>query len=181
MDANGEIGAVLSQNIGSEEHVIAYFSKSLGEIQKVQLEDPAIKPILEKKLNSADRLSFQEIAPESPATNRYWAFWNSLYLKDGVLYRKWESNDGGFYRRQLILPKSRIQEVLREIHDSRSGKHFGVMKTLLKTRERFYWNRLRADIEKWCRECQACGARKGLKTEQGKSVIGWTPAVIFFD
>ncbi|GBM71337.1 Retrovirus-related Pol polyprotein from transposon 297 [Araneus ventricosus] len=138
-DASNEgIGAVLSQNIGNEERVIAYFSKSLGtshgnadalsrrpcgesskhcsnaekkfgieidtsvkvltttsvdpwsscEIQKAQLEDPAIKTILEKKLMSADRPSWQEIAPESPATKRYWALWDSLHLKDGVLYRR---------------------------------------------------------------------------------------------
>ncbi|GBN71661.1 hypothetical protein AVEN_60420-1 [Araneus ventricosus] len=62
------------------------------------------------------------------------------------------------------LPKSRIPEVLRETHDSASGGHFGVMKTLSKTRERFYWDRLRADVEKWCRECHACGVRKGPKT-----------------
>ncbi|GBM80743.1 hypothetical protein AVEN_96412-1, partial [Araneus ventricosus] len=110
-----------------------------------------------------------------------WALWNSLYLKDGVLYRKWESNDGGFYRRQLILPNCRIQEVLRETHDNTSGRHFGVMKTLRKTRARFYWDRLRADVDKWCKECQACGARKGLKTEQGKSVAGRTPAETFSD
>ncbi|GBL63149.1 Retrovirus-related Pol polyprotein from transposon 297, partial [Araneus ventricosus] len=134
------------------------------EIQKAQLEDPAIKTILEKKLMSADRPSWQEIAPESPATKRYWALWDSLRLKDGVLYRRWESDDGRSCRWQLILPKSRIPEVLRETHDSASGGHFGVMKTLSKTRERFYWDRLRADVEKWCRECHACGARKGPKT-----------------
>ncbi|GBM46593.1 hypothetical protein AVEN_95591-1 [Araneus ventricosus] len=83
---------------------------------------------------------------------------------DGVLYRRWESDDGESCRWQLILPKSRILEVLRETHDSASGGHFGVMKTLSKTRERFYWDRLRADVEKWCRECHACGARKGPKT-----------------
>ncbi|GBM09506.1 hypothetical protein AVEN_250170-1 [Araneus ventricosus] len=99
------------------------------EIQKAQLEDPAIKPILEKKLNSAERPSWQEIAPESPATKRYWALWDSLHLKDGVLYRKWESDDGNSYRWQLILPKGGITEVLRETHDSASGGHFGVMKT----------------------------------------------------
>ncbi|GBN15820.1 Retrovirus-related Pol polyprotein from transposon 297 [Araneus ventricosus] len=82
------------------------------EIQKAQLEDPAIKPILEKKLNSADRPSWQEITPESPATKRYWALWDSLHLKDGVLYRKWESDDGNSCRWQLILPKSKISEVL---------------------------------------------------------------------
>ncbi|GBN84493.1 Transposon Ty3-G Gag-Pol polyprotein [Araneus ventricosus] len=261
-DASNEgIGAVLSQNMGNEEHVVAYFSKSLGkpernycvtrkellaivksiehfhhylygqkfllrtdhaslrwllnfkepegqiarwiqrlqeklqtlhecrekfgmeidisvkvltttsvdpwsscEIQKAQLEDPNIKPILEKKLYSADRPSWQEISPESPATKRYWALWDFLHLKDGVLYHRWESDNGSSCRWQLILPKSRIPEVLRETHDSASGGHFRVMKTLSKTRERFYWDRLRADVEKWCRECHACGARKGPKT-----------------
>ncbi|GBN99011.1 Retrovirus-related Pol polyprotein from transposon 297 [Araneus ventricosus] len=103
-----------------------------NEVQKAQLEDPAIRPILEKKLNSEHRQSWQEIAPESPATKRYWALWDSLHLKHGVLYRKWETDDGSSCRWQLLLPKSRIQEVLRETHDSASGDHFGVMKTLSK-------------------------------------------------
>ncbi|GBL73296.1 hypothetical protein AVEN_175240-1 [Araneus ventricosus] len=154
---------------------------SLSEIQKAQLEDPDIRPILKMKLNSADQPSCQEIAHESPATKRYWALWNSLYLKDGVLYRKWESNDGDFYRRQLILLNCRIQEVLRETHDNTSGRNFGVMKTLRKTRERFYWDRVRADVEKWCKECQAYGARKEPKTQQGKSVTGRTPTETFSD
>ncbi|KAF8789953.1 Gypsy retrotransposon integrase-like protein 1 [Argiope bruennichi] len=112
-DASNEgIGAGLSQKIGNEECVIAYFSKSL----------------------------------------------------DNVLYRKWESDGVTSYRWQLILPKSRIPEVLRETHDSPSRGHFGVMKTMSKTRERFYWDRLSADVEKWCRECHACGPRKGPKT-----------------
>ncbi|GBN62963.1 hypothetical protein AVEN_38514-1 [Araneus ventricosus] len=153
----------------------------LSEIQKAQLEDPDIRPILKKKLNSADSPSWQEIARECPATKRYWTLWNSLYLKYSALYSKWESNDGGFYRRQLILPKSRTQVVLREIHDNTSGRHFGVIKILRKTQERFYRDRLRANVEKWCRECQVCGARKGPKTEQGKSVTGRTPAEMFSD
>ncbi|GBN46834.1 hypothetical protein AVEN_228689-1 [Araneus ventricosus] len=41
---------------------------SLSEIQKAQLEDPDIRPILKMKLNSADRPSWQEIARKSPAT-----------------------------------------------------------------------------------------------------------------
>ncbi|GBN90960.1 Retrovirus-related Pol polyprotein from transposon 297, partial [Araneus ventricosus] len=85
---------------------------SSSEVQKAQLEDPAIRPIMERKLNSEDRPSWQEIAPESPATKRYWALWDSLHLKDGVLYRKWESDDESSCRWQLILPKSRIQDVL---------------------------------------------------------------------
>ncbi|GBN84704.1 hypothetical protein AVEN_234630-1 [Araneus ventricosus] len=82
----------------------------------------------------------------------------------GVLYSTWESDVGSSFRWQLILPRSRIPEVLRQTHESASEGHFGVMKTLCRTSERFYWDRLRTDVEKWCRECQACGARKGLKT-----------------
>ncbi|GBM86033.1 hypothetical protein AVEN_30528-1 [Araneus ventricosus] len=89
----------------------------------------------------------------SPDTKRYWALCDSLRLMDGVLYRRWESDDGSSCRWQLIILKSRIREVLRETHDSASGRRFGVMKILSKTRERFYWDRLRAAVEKWCREC----------------------------
>ncbi|GBM32114.1 hypothetical protein AVEN_11905-1 [Araneus ventricosus] len=63
------------------------------EIQKAQLGDPVIRPILKKKPNSEDRPSRQEIAPECPAIKRYRALWDSLHFKDGVLYRKWESDD----------------------------------------------------------------------------------------
>ncbi|GBN26996.1 Retrovirus-related Pol polyprotein from transposon 297 [Araneus ventricosus] len=54
---------------------------SSSEIQKAQIEDPAIWPILEKKLNSEDPPSWQEIAPESPATKRYWALGTPYTLR----------------------------------------------------------------------------------------------------
>ncbi|GBO12341.1 Retrovirus-related Pol polyprotein from transposon 297 [Araneus ventricosus] len=55
------------------------------EIQKAQLEDPAIKTILEKKLMSADRPSWQEISPESPATKRTGPF-GTPYILRTVFY-----------------------------------------------------------------------------------------------
>ncbi|GFV97086.1 retrovirus-related Pol polyprotein from transposon 412 [Trichonephila clavipes] len=35
------------------------------------------------------------------------------------------------------------------------------MKTLQKVPERFYWNNVRSDVEKCCRTCDPCAARKG--------------------
>ncbi|GBN20779.1 hypothetical protein AVEN_109186-1 [Araneus ventricosus] len=95
---------------------------------------------------------------------------------NAALYRKWENDDGSSCQWQLILPRSRIQEVLQETHDSTSGGHFGIMKTLRRIRELFYWDRLRADVEKWYRECQICRARKRPKIEDGKSGTGWISA-----
>ncbi|GFV78938.1 retrovirus-related Pol polyprotein from transposon 412 [Trichonephila clavipes] len=52
---------------------------------------------------------------------RYWALWDSLRLRNGVLHRKWESEDGKTFKWQIILPN---------------------------------------DVEKCCRTCDSCTARK---------------------
>ncbi|GFY08155.1 retrovirus-related Pol polyprotein from transposon 412 [Trichonephila clavipes] len=129
--------------------------------RKDQLADPEIKPIIEFKKSSDEKSSWQDIAPFYPTTKRYWALWESLHLRNGVLYQKWESDDGKPFRWQLILPKTRVSTVLKELHGSPTGGHFGVMKTLQKICERFYWNNVQSDVEKCCRTCDPCAARKG--------------------
>ncbi|KAF8778855.1 Protein NYNRIN like protein [Argiope bruennichi] len=112
--------------------------------------------------------SWQDITPFHPTTKRYWALWDSLHLRNGVLYRKWESDDGKALRWQLILPKTRVSTVLKELHGSPTGGHFGFTKTLHKVRERFYLNNVRNDVEKWCRTYDPCAALKG----PGKRIKG---------
>ncbi|GFT40363.1 retrovirus-related Pol polyprotein from transposon opus [Trichonephila clavipes] len=129
-------------------------------VRKDQLADPEIKPIIEFKESSDEKPSWQDITPFHPTTKRYWTLWESLHLRNGVLYRKWESDDGKTFRWQLILPKTTVSTVLKELHGSPTGGHFGVMKTLQKVRERFYWNNVRSDVEKCCRTCDPCAARK---------------------
>ncbi|GFX37799.1 integrase_H2C2 domain-containing protein [Trichonephila clavipes] len=101
-------------------------------VRKDQLADPEIKPIMEFKESSDEKPSWE--APFHPTTKCYWALWNFLHVKNGVLYRKWESDDGKTFRWQLILPKTRVSTVLKELHGSPTGGHFGVMKTLQKVR-----------------------------------------------
>ncbi|GFS58380.1 integrase_H2C2 domain-containing protein [Trichonephila clavipes] len=57
-------------------------------VRKDQLADPEIKPIIEFKESSEEKPSWQDIAPFHPTTKRYWALWDSLHLRNGVLYRK---------------------------------------------------------------------------------------------
>ena len=56
--------------------------------------------------------------------------------------------------------------VLQHLHDSRTGGHFGVAKTLGKVRERFFWPYCRRDVERWCKNCEQCGSRKGPQRKQ---------------
>ncbi|MBJ3756155.1 hypothetical protein JGC83_24590 [Salmonella enterica subsp. enterica serovar Derby] len=52
-------------------------------------------------------------------------------------------------------------EVLQQLNNSPTGRHFEVAKTLAKVKERFYWLRCRSDVENWCRRCDTCAAQKG--------------------
>ncbi|GFW70250.1 hypothetical protein TNCV_3337681 [Trichonephila clavipes] len=108
------------------------------KVREDQMADPDIKPFIEFMESSSNKPSWQDISAYSPTTKQYWALWNSLHLRNGVLYRKFESEDGKTFRWQLVLPRSRIPE-------------------------RFFWGKVRADVEQWCKSCDACSARKGPK------------------
>ncbi|GFU74545.1 retrovirus-related Pol polyprotein from transposon 412 [Trichonephila clavipes] len=87
--------------------------------------DPDIKPLIEFMESSSNKPSWQDISAYSPTTKQYWALWNSLHLRNGVLYRKFESEDGKTFIWQLVLPRSRIPEVLKELHGSPTGARKG--------------------------------------------------------
>ncbi|GBO04817.1 hypothetical protein AVEN_236546-1 [Araneus ventricosus] len=97
--------------------------------------------------SSNARPIWENISSFSPGTKRYWALWNSLHLRNGVLYRKWESEDGNSLKWQLVLPRSRISDVLKELHSSPTDGHCGVTKTIHKVRERFFWNKVKEDVQ----------------------------------
>ncbi|GFW95101.1 retrovirus-related Pol polyprotein from transposon 412 [Trichonephila clavipes] len=84
-------------------------------VRKDQMADSEIKPIIEFKESSDEMPSLKDIAPFHPTTKRYWALWDSLHLRNAVLYRKWESDDGKTFSWQLILPKTRVSTVLKEL------------------------------------------------------------------
>jgi Integrase zinc binding domain/Integrase core domain len=80
------------------------------------------------------------------------------------LCRVWESADGNSTRTQIIVPHSRIADVLKQVHDGPSGGHLGARRTMDKVRRRFYWFRLRDDVEEWCASCGVCRSCKGPQT-----------------
>ena len=49
------------------------------------------------------------------------AQWESLTLENGLLKRAWESADGRDVVMQLIVLRSKVQSVLKEMHDGTSG------------------------------------------------------------
>lgn len=148
---------------------IVFESDNLENWRKDQLEDPTIAKILLGK-EKDQRPSWQEVVSEGSVSKIYWSQWDSLIFKNGVLFRKWESPNLQTSVLQIVVPRKRIRQILEEAHDSSSGGHFGVNKTLGRIRKRFYWGTCKQDVENWCRSCHVCVAKKG-PFDKGKSEL----------
>ena len=133
---------------------------SMEEIRELQMKEEELSQFIKW-------LQCKSIPRKFPtsATPKLQTLWNQrrhLTLVDGVLYRRWEDVQGGgvHKRLQLVLPASLVPEVMTGLHNSPTGGHMGVKKTLEKIRARFYWPRQRKDVEQWCSRCQLCTSRK---------------------
>ena len=104
--------------------------------------------------------TWEEISIESPATKAYWADWDRLYLREGVLYRRWESDEGDSYRFQLVLPYRYQSRVLENLHDSRTAAHLGHQRTFAAVCQRYFWYEMSDSVVRWCRTCDKCQRRK---------------------
>jgi hypothetical protein len=95
-----------------------------------------------------------------PAVKYHWSRWDTLILKAGILYRKWENADGHGEKWFAVLPQTLIKLVLTQLHNSVIGGHLGIKKTLSKVGERFSWFKQKQDVENWCRHCDICASKK---------------------
>jgi len=142
---------------------------NLIDWRQEQLQDSEISIFLQGK-EIGERPIWQEITSKGTAAKVYWSYWDSLEVQNGVLYKRWETPNLKNTVVQLIVPKIRIKQILEEAHDSPSGGHFGINKTLEKIRKRFYWATCKQDVEEWCKSCKICLAKRG-PTGKGKSPL----------
>jgi hypothetical protein len=99
-----------------------------------QLDDPDIGHILQE-VETGQRPQWKDIADRSSTYESYWAQWKSLAAKNGILQRNWESPNGRSQIAQIVIPRSRVKDVLTELHSGPSGGHLGINKTLNKVRK----------------------------------------------
>ena len=85
--------------------------------------------IIREWLQNGSRPEWQEIAKYGQPIKGYWLQWDSMFIRDDLLTRKWESPDGKTLVYQTLLSGTCIQDVLQELHDSRSGGHYGINRT----------------------------------------------------
>lgn len=88
-----------------------------------------------------------------------------------MLYRKWSNSDDDDSTLQLIVPDSRILQVLKLSHDIPSAGHLGTDKTLKRIQQSFYWPAMSDAVRRYIKSCDSCTARK-LSREKNRAPLG---------
>lgn len=141
---------------------------SVTEMIDFQKQDSDLK-ILYQWLEQEKLPSRDEVAQFSPAVRNFWLNWDSITLKDGILYRKLTLADKKEVQ-QLLVPKILRQNILQMCHDDLFLAHQGVNKTIHKVKNHFYWYRMGEDIKMSCQTvCSACNKwKKQTKSPRAK-------------
>ena len=60
---------------------------------------------------------------------KYWVEYTNVFLTEGNLYRKHQTEPNFETVYQMLVPRERMSNVLELLHDSPSAGHFGIEKT----------------------------------------------------
>jgi transposase InsO family protein len=86
----------------------------------------------------------------------YWTQWERLRLQNGVLSRRWESEDGLRVVWQTLLPAVYRPDFIRLLHSGVTGGHMGLTKTCEQVKARAYWIGWASDVRTELTKCNAC-------------------------
>ncbi len=90
---------------------------------------------------------------ENPDPSRKPAQIDHFMLRKNTLYRAGYDEFGQLWR--LVIPKSHVKEVMKEIHDY-EGADLGFFKTWHLIKSRFYWPGMYRNVLQFTKSCQIC-------------------------
>ena len=139
----------------------AYWKKD--ELKDAQSSDEELGIIHRAKVTpEASKPTWNEISYESLGSKYYLNEWSRLRVKDGLLYREWESADGKEKRLQLVIPKKFQEKLIQYVHNTLTGAHQGQRKTLEFLRLRVFWYGMADQVKLFVKRCLVCQQTKVL-------------------
>jgi Integrase zinc binding domain len=117
-----------------------------------QAQDVNIAPALKWLCTDLRRPDWNDIKSESPALRSLWQQYESLIVRDNVLYRIFHSFDGSVAYYQLVLPSSLEVAFLEMIHADAAG-HLKFAKCIYHVQRRAWWFTWRRDLKLFIQCC----------------------------
>ena len=128
-------------------------------IRLKQREDTVLKHLIQWKRDGEKPL-WSTVAPYCRELKAYWHEWDTIELRDDLLFKKRFRDVGNDAEYLILMPAVLRKEVFHQLHTSVTGGHLGRRKTYDKMRKRFYWCSMYKNVSYWCRTCSTCGSRK---------------------
>jgi transposase InsO family protein len=138
---------------------------SREELKTWQREDHALNEIIAWKEKSSERPVYSDITAQSADVKTLWMMWSELELRRDILYRVKVLEPHISPVSQCVAPTKLRSLIMKQLHDTRLGGHLGVTKTLARIKQRFYWPGCKKDVKLWCKKCNCCAQKNGLKTK----------------
>lgn len=163
---NRELCLTIGQHLGESHQSPASCEKpeecldiTQENIRIQQGNDTTLKLLLEwKRIN--EKPSWSVVAPYCKELKAYWHEWDTIELRDNVLYKRREKDVCNDAEYLFLVPAILRKEVFRQLHEYITAGHLGRRKTYDKIKKRFYWCNMYKDVSYWCRICSTCGSRK---------------------
>ena len=111
-----------------------------------------------------------------------WQLYNqlgSLYIRDGILCRKFQPTIVRSAYHQQVVPPLQVIEVITSLHNSRTAGHSGAYITLEKIRQSYYWPGFEIDVKHHILQCNKCQKRSGPPQKHRHSLVGWKISYLF--
>ena len=128
-------------------------------IRLKQREDTVLKHLIQWKRDGEKPL-WSTVAPYCRELKAYWHEWDTIELRDDLLFKKRFRDVGNDAEYLILMPAVLRKEVFHQLHTSVTGGHLGRCQTYDKMRKRFYWCSMYKNVSYWCRTCSTCGSRK---------------------
>lgn len=89
-----------------------------------QENDDVLKHLLQWKRNN-EKPAWSTVAPFCRELKAYWHEWETIEVKEDILYKKHFRNIGNDAEYLFIMPAVLRREVFRQLHDNVTGGHLG--------------------------------------------------------
>jgi len=127
------------------------------------------------RLASNEAPEYEDLSVESEVTKKLCLQWENLEVHSGLVYRRFLSQRGGEpdYL-QLLVPRSDVDDVLRQCHAGVVGGHFGIRRTQDQVKGRYYWPSWKHDTRRFCQRCLECNTyHRRSRRSKAPSSLSW--------
>lgn len=103
------------------------FEKDIS-LSDEQRQDPIIGQLFKWKLDG-HRPEWPDVSAGTVELKHYWSKWDSIVMKNNILYQKWENDTGSRIVWQVLFPAILRKTALEYLHNAPSSGHLGIKKT----------------------------------------------------